>query len=124
MPIPLQENANMADPEEHVLWALVNIGGDIGAPLLLPEEIMRHWSKHLFECGFRHVPEEQRRWYEPPGDDSSLWHGAGGKWVSEKPKDKADAVDDLVGALSPAMRAKLLARLESEDKGVDDGGIS
>lgn len=122
MSIPLQQNMDMTDPEEHALWALVNIGGDIGAPLLLPVEVMRHWSRHLYECGFRHHPDLQTRWYEPPTGEDSIWHGAGGKWVDHEP-DTSDPVGELVDKMSPAMKAELLARLKRED-GPDDGSVS
>lgn len=117
MAIPLQSNCDMAKPDEHFLWALMNIGGDIGAPMLLPKEIMRKWSEHLYFCGFRHVPECQQRWYTPPAGSDSLWDGAGGKWGEEPVNPAADEVDRILSTLPTGLKATMLERLKDEDEG-------
>lgn len=118
MGIPVQSECDLGKPDEHFLWALVNIGGDIGAPLLLPEPIMRKWSEHLFYCGFRFDPELQQRWYEQPVGDSSesFWAAPGGKWA-DTPPTESDEVDKMLDALSPAQQADLLTRLKERDEG-------
>lgn len=112
----MQSECDLGKPDEHFLWALVNIGGDIGAPLLLPESIMRKWSEHLFYCGFRFDPDLQQRWYEPPAGDSSesFWSAPGGKW-GDKPAETTDEIDRVLDSLSPAMQADLLTRLKEKD---------
>ena len=60
MGLPTQDKCDMGKPDEHFLWALLNIGDSIGAPLLVPEPILREWSKHLYLAGFRHCDDEQR----------------------------------------------------------------
>ncbi|MDO4606963.1 MAG: DUF2744 domain-containing protein [Bowdeniella nasicola] len=122
--IPLQKNMNMDDPEEHILWALVNIGGNIDAPLLMPERVLRRWAHHLWECGFRHHPELQMRFYQPPRDGAGVFEAGGGTWVPAPAPgvepDAPDPVDDLLGELTPAQRAALATRLTVRGDGDDD----
>lgn len=124
--IPLQDDMNMGDPEEHILWALVNIGGDLDAPLLMPPVVLRRWARHLWECGFRHHPELQMRFYQPPPDGASVLAGGAGRWVAaeapgKRPQPPPDeAARGFVDALSPSQRAMLRAELDrKEDR---DGG--
>lgn len=79
--IPLQDQMNLDDPEEYFLWALVNMDGMSGAPLILPEPVLRVWSKHLYDCGFRHHPELQQITYRPPVSGTSILEAGGGEWV-------------------------------------------
>ena len=82
MGLPTQDKCDMGKPDEHFLWALLNIGDSIGAPLLVPEPILREWSKHLYLAGFRHCDDKQQIWYEVPQDGVSVFDGAaGGRWV-------------------------------------------
>lgn len=116
--IPMQHTCDMSDPAQHVLWALVNVGGRIGAPLLMPRKVMEEWSRHLFDAGFRHHPELQTIWYRPPGDDSTIWNGIGGEWISSEPGERPDdvdpgVVDALVGAMDDRLRAAVRARLDA-----------
>lgn len=117
MGIPVQSECDMEKPDEHLLWALVNIGGDIGAPMLVPEAILRKWSEHLYYCGFRHVPELQQRWYTPPAGGDSFWSAPGGQWGEEPRDEGADAVDKILATMPTGVKADLLARLQAEDKG-------
>ena len=39
MGLPTQDKCDMGKADEHFLWALLNIGDSIGAPLLVPEPI-------------------------------------------------------------------------------------
>lgn len=118
MSIPTQDNCDMANPGQHLLWALVNIGGSIGAPLLMPRKVMEQWSQHLYRCGFRHHPELQEIYYQPPGEDSSIWQGVAGSWVEaaapgQRPAELAgDRVAAVLAALDERMLAELKRRLE------------
>lgn len=97
MSLPLQEQMNMADPEEHLLWALVGMAAEAGAPLIVPTQILRGWSKHLYECGFRHHPEEQQRWYHPPKTGDSIMEAGLGEWSTTPPS--SGPVDEIIQAL-------------------------
>lgn len=118
MGIPTQDNCRVDDPAEHVLWALVNIGGMIGAPLVMPKKVMEQWSKHLYRCGFRHHPELQEIFYEPPGEDATIWDGVAGRWVEAesvgvRPAElSVDKVEQLLAALDDRTRAELKRRLD------------
>lgn len=80
MSLPKQEDMDMGNPEEHLLWALLSMDARQGVPMLVPEPILRSWSKHLYRCGFRHHPELQEIYYKPPATDSTL--GAiDGEWI-------------------------------------------
>lgn len=117
MSIPLQHNANMDNPEEHALWALVNIGSMAGAPLLMPVAVMKKWSEHLYKCGFRHHPDKQALFYRPPGEDASLWDGIAGEWVeSETPGESPvtagpDELDAILAGMDEKLKSELRARL-------------
>ena len=125
MSIPLQHDMDMDDPEQHLLWGLVNMGEKIGAPLLLPEKFMRDFSKHLYRCGFRHDPSEQEIWYKPPGNGDSIWHGTGGTWVEgpEKgvvPKFLSD--DEVAEKVIASLPESVVAKIR--EGGVVGGGSS
>ena len=80
MGIPIQSSCDMTNPEEQALWALVALPGPgATAPLVLPVDVMRQWSQRLYDCGFRHHPEEQTVKYVPPGPDTD--------WVMLQPAD-------------------------------------
>jgi hypothetical protein len=53
--IPGQDEADLNKPEEHLLWALRNMPTLAGAGMVTHPGFLRLWSKHLYECGFRHV---------------------------------------------------------------------
>lgn len=84
MSIPTQQTIDPSKPEEHALWALVNMGANAGAPLILPEPVLRSWSAHLWRCGFRHHPELQEIDYQPPAEDASVLEAGAGRWVDRE----------------------------------------
>jgi hypothetical protein len=53
-PNPSQHEANPDDPEEHFVWALRSMPTKASSGVLIPAAITRGWSKHLWDCGFRH----------------------------------------------------------------------
>lgn len=52
--IPSQHEVDLTNPEEHLIWALRSLPmiGDSG--MMTASPILRKWSKHLWDCGFRH----------------------------------------------------------------------
>ena len=115
MGLPTQDKCDMGKADEHFLWALLNIGDSIGAPLLVPEPILREWSKHLYLAGFRHCDDEQRIWYEVPQDGVSVFDGAaGGRWVDHPPE--GDDMQRVVDSMSDEDREALRMALNN---GVD-----
>lgn len=129
MALPLQDEMNRDDPVEHVLWALVNMGGLMGAPLGVPLEVLRVWAKHLYDCGFRHQPELQMIFYKPPADGEGLL-AMGGEWIpasepgvkpDELARDEGDAaVDAAIAEMTPAQKRALIEKLEG---GAAGGGF-
>lgn len=125
MGIPVQSEMDFSRPDEHVLWALVNMGERIGAPLLLPEKFMRDFSRHLYRCGFRHHADLQDIWYKPPGEGDSIWHGTGGHWV-EGPEPGVppsflsddEVADKVIASLPP----EIIERIRGGDSNGDDSG--
>ena len=115
MSLPTQGRCDMSKPDEHFLWALLNIGDSIGAPLLVPEPILREWSRHLYAAGFRHCDDKQVIWYEVPEDGVSVFDGAaGGRWVDHPPA--GNDFQGVVDSLSDEDRDALRRALEKGDK--------
>lgn len=128
MGIPLQHEMDMTNPEEHVLWALVNMGERIGAPLLLPESFMREFSKHIYRCGFRHCDDKQEIYYKPPTEDATLFEGIGGEWIEANEPGvmpemytREEVLNKMVQALSPSDRITLFEQLGGGQSGSDSG---
>lgn len=67
--IPYQEDANLNNPEEHASWALRNMPTFAGAGFITHPGFLRLWSKHLWDCGFRH-----RDWLEHLADENGNIH--------------------------------------------------
>ncbi|MFC4126445.1 phage gene 29 protein family protein [Nocardia rhizosphaerae] len=81
MPLPLQHECNPNDPEDAFLWALVGLPGPRNGPLLVPQQVLGKWSKHLWDLGFRHHPEEQTLEYHPADPAGEHWLAQSGNWV-------------------------------------------
>lgn len=75
--IPLQEQADMTNPEEHFLWALRNMPAFAGAGMVTHPGFLRSWSEHLWNCGFAH-----RDYLERLADEDGNIH------VSKLPKQR------------------------------------
>lgn len=119
--IPLQPTCDPDNPEEHVLWALVGMAGPTSqAPLILPLEIMRQWSKHLYDAGFRHHPDEQQIKYIPPVHGDNWIAGAAGEWVSMDTPLPPEVTAPDVSHLSNEEKRILLERL-NQDLGGNNG---
>jgi len=121
--LPLQTTCNPDAPDEHLLWALVGMAGPTSqAPLILPVDIMRKWSEHLYRAGFRHHPELQEIKYVPPTIGDNWVVGAAGEWVDiNTPLPPETTAPDLSN-LTPAEKQVLLDRLMAEQNGSVDNG--
>lgn len=53
--IPLQQDADMNNPEEHFVWALRNMPVFAGVGMVTHPGFLRQWSEHLWNCGFAHT---------------------------------------------------------------------
>lgn len=105
MSIPLQSGCNPNDPEEHALWALTGLAGpNSQAPLILPVAVTKLWSKHLYDCGYRHHPELQKIKYIPPAAGTNWVVGAAGEWV------------DINTPLTPQQSAPDISHLSDEEQ--------
>lgn len=96
--IPSQEEHDPNDPEEHFLWALRNMPVLSGVGAVTHPGILRQWSKHLWEAGFRHrdhlakladadgvipvsrLPKQQIRFQKAFRGPSHSWNNAA-RWV-------------------------------------------
>ncbi|MEU2033588.1 phage gene 29 protein family protein [Nocardia amamiensis] len=111
MPIPLHEDCDPNDPHEAFTWALVGLPGPRNSPLLVHPDVLRKWSKHLWDLGFRHYPEEQTKEYHPPARGVTHWLNGAGRWAEKgtPPPPEASAPD--VAQLTPDERANLVEQL-------------
>lgn len=65
--IPSQHEADPHNPEEHFVWAMRNMPTFAGIGAVTHPGFLRQWSKHLWECGFRH-----RDYLEELADDNGI----------------------------------------------------
>lgn len=120
MAIPTQATADMDDPEEHVLWALMgSLTTPDGDALITTEECLRKASKIIVGAGFRHHPELQEiKQVIPGGMESVHWMGVGAvEWVDidapdpeVTPAPVSDAID--LDAMSGSDLIRLAERLQ------------
>ncbi|PXX65384.1 uncharacterized protein DUF2744 [Nocardia tenerifensis] len=83
MSIPLHEDCDPNDPHEAFTWALVGLPGPSNSPLLVHPAVLRQWSKHLWDLGFRHYPEEQTKEFHPPARGVTHWLNGSGQWAEK-----------------------------------------
>lgn len=115
MSIPLQQDCNMEDPEEHFLWMLVGLPGpDEQAPMMVPPAWLRRWSKRLYDAGARFHPEEQLVKYVPPADNPHWMNGGGGKWVPVDEDLPPEVTAPSIEHLSVGEKLALVEKLKSE----------
>ncbi|WP_405137510.1 DUF2744 domain-containing protein [Nocardia sp. NBC_01388] len=112
--IPLQEHQDPENPEEHFLWALVSLPGPKGAPMLVSPKILRKWSEHLWNAGFRHHPHEQTHEYHPPARGPHHWVNGAGRWVQTGTVARAQRITapDISG-FTPEERRNLVEQLQA-----------
>ena len=116
MALKLQQDCDMAKPEEHALWALTGLAGPSShAPLIVPEAAKKKWAKQIYDAGFRHHPELQTIKYVPPRGNVDWVHGAAGRWVPVDevlpPEDTAPDTSHLDHAEKLIMFQRLAAEL-------------
>ncbi|MEV6063861.1 phage gene 29 protein family protein [Nocardia asteroides] len=81
MPLPLQSECNQDDPEEAFVWAFIGLPGPRNGPMLVPQQVLGKWAKHLWDLGFRHHPDLQQLEYHPATPGSEHWLSQAGSWV-------------------------------------------
>lgn len=105
--IPLQQDCDPNDPEEAFLWMFSGLPGmEAQAPMLVPPQWARQWSKRMWDAGARWHPEFQTIKYVPPSSQQHWLAGAGGKWVP---------IDQV---LPPVVTAPATDHLSMEEKQV------
>ncbi|WP_330185014.1 DUF2744 domain-containing protein [Nocardia sp. NBC_01503] len=83
MSIPLHEHCDQDTPEEAFVWALIGLPGPRNSPLMVHPETLGEWSKHLWDLGFRHAPEDQTKEYHPPARGHHHWLNGLGQWLPQ-----------------------------------------
>lgn len=111
--VPMQDDMDLEDPVESLLWALVGIFEMGGASLLVPIPELRKAAQHLWDRGVRFLPEEQRSWAHPVGDGGPF--GAAVEWKDYPPSSTRGAAAEAVSRMSPAMREALRVELDRGD---------
>ncbi|MFJ4652691.1 DUF2744 domain-containing protein [Nocardia sp. NPDC088792] len=111
MAIPVQENCDPNKPEEALLWALVGLPGQQQAPLMVHPDVLRKWSKHLWELGFRHYPDLQTTEYHPPARGADQWLNGAGQWVPVGTPKAAHVTAPNMAELTRHERARIIEQL-------------
>jgi hypothetical protein len=80
--VPLQQECDPDDPEEHLLWSYTKLPMKLadGAYLVTMPEVLKKWSKQQYDAGFRHHPELQKIEFVPPPGGISMY-GPPGEWL-------------------------------------------
>lgn len=113
--LPLQHDADMADPREHIAWGLVALPhANKTAPLIVAPDVLADWSEQMYKAGFRHHPELQEIKYIPAPASHNWVMGSAGHWgpVDESIPPEVTAPD--TSHLSMQEKAILLERLKEE----------
>ncbi|ERB55484.1 hypothetical protein N806_31160 [Rhodococcus sp. P27] len=128
--IPTQSQADMDDPEEHVVWALVHLPNVGGVVQVTHPMILRAWSKHLVECGFvwapglaeladengmihvSQLPAQQIKHQPAPRGPRHQYNNAA-DWVPMDTPEPKKAVIPDIRALTPEENAAMLAQYKA-----------
>lgn len=111
MTVPLQHEVDTTNPEEAFVWALACLPGPKDGVLPIPPQVLGKWSKHLWDLGFRHYPEDQKREYQPPARGGDHWLNATGKWVKKGTPMPARATAPDMSKSTPDERADVVRQL-------------
>lgn len=104
----------MDDPEQHFLWALTSVPGMGQSPMMIPLQMAKVISQHLYEAGFRHVPEKQAKEFHAPFRGDQTPFNPGGKWVPRgTPKPEPIRIPDI-NALTVHEREALLEQYRAQ----------
>ncbi|MFX0581179.1 phage gene 29 protein family protein [Nocardia nepalensis] len=116
MSIPLYDDCDPDDPHEAFTWALVGLPGPRNAPLMVHPDVLRQWSKHLWDLGFRHDPQVQTKEYHSPARGVTHWLNGSGRWVPAGTPQPPQASAPDMSQLTAEERAHVVAQLrESGD---------
>lgn len=100
---PGQSDCNMADPEEHFLWALAQI--PVGTEMMpIQLNTARNMSKHLHELGFRHHPKLQTKKKQMPIRGQQTHLNSLARWVPMNAEDLDPLPLPNVGAMTSEER--------------------
>lgn len=75
-----QSDCDPEDPEEHFAWGLTQMPLGMNAQTM-PPNTARVMSAHLYELGFRHHPELQKKKLQMPHRGQQHWLNAMARWV-------------------------------------------
>ncbi|WP_019932352.1 DUF2744 domain-containing protein [Nocardia sp. BMG111209] len=111
MSIPLHEHCDQDEPEEAFVWALIGLPGPRNSPLLVHPHTLGEWSKHLWDLGFRHAPDDQAKEYHPPARGHRHWLNGSGQWLPQgAPRATLPGLPDVT-ELTADERAHLVRQL-------------
>lgn len=111
MSIPMYEDCNQDNPREAFTWALVGLPGPRNAPLMVHPDVLRNWSKHLWDLGFRHDPTQQTKEFHPPARGVTHWLNGSGQWLpTGTPRAPQVSAPDM-SQLTPHERAHVVQQL-------------
>jgi hypothetical protein len=111
MSIPMFEDCDPTDPHDAFTWALVGLPGPRNAPMMVHPHVLRQWSKHLWELGFRHEPEQQTKEYHPPARGGDHWLNGSGRWVPKGTPRPAPVAAPDMSQLTADERAHVVEQL-------------
>ncbi|MFB7719330.1 DUF2744 domain-containing protein [Nocardia sp. NPDC056100] len=109
--IPLHEDCDPDNPSDAFIWALVGLPGPRNSPLLVHPDVLRKWSKHLWDLGFRHYPEHQSKEYHPPARGVTHWLNGAGQWADKGTPRPPETTAPDVAQLTTDERAHLVEQL-------------
>lgn len=104
----------MDDPEEHFLFALSNIPGMGASPMIIPLQLGKVISAHLYKVGYRHHPELQEVKLLRPyrGDQTTLNPSA--QWVPIDAEEPEPVVVPDITTLTVHEREAILAQYRAQ----------
>lgn len=119
--IPMQERANMEDPEEHAAWLFIGLQMSSGDTLNFHPRDAARASRQLWEAGFRHHPELQsHKMAIPGGPNQQFLAAAGGDWVpveTPEPESRVASRSVDISRMSLAECVDLEAHLRARETG-------
>ncbi|MBF6449033.1 MULTISPECIES: phage gene 29 protein family protein [Nocardia] len=111
MSIPTYDDCDPNNPHEAFTWALVGLPGPRNAPLMVHPDVLRQWSKHLWDLGFRHDPQAQTKEYHHPARGVTHWLNGSGRWVPAGTPAPAEVSAPDMAQLTADERAHVVQQL-------------
>ncbi|WP_440221166.1 phage gene 29 protein family protein [Dietzia sp. MNB45] len=119
--IPMQERADMADPEQHAAWLFIGLQMSSGDTLNFHPRDAARASRQLWQAGFRHHPELQsHKMAIPGGPNQQFLAAAGGDWVpvdTPEPAARVASREVDISGMSLAECVDLEAHLRARELG-------